>query len=170
MLSTRPARVRHTVSRAFVSIASLVASLSLGNGCSEFTPVETPPNIFARCRNEDTDPATPVSFQRDILQGIFMVQREAAPGCSCHNPADPLPVGFQMSGLDLSSHASALRGGTNTAATAVIPGRPCDSALYLKVTPAPPLGARMPRNGPPFLSDAQIRLIHDWIAEGARAN
>lgn len=170
MLSHRPERVRRIVPRAFLSMTSLVALVSLGNGCSEFTPVETPPNIFARCRNEDTDPATPVSFERDILQGIFMVQRENAPGCSCHNPNDPLPVGFQMSGLDLSSHAAALRGGSNTGANAIIAGRPCDSILYLKVTPSPPLGARMPRNGPPFLSDAQIRLVHDWISEGARAN
>jgi hypothetical protein len=150
---------------------ALCAAFSAGlRGCAEFSPERTPPNLTARCVDEDTDRATAVSFRRDILEGIFMVRREVAPGCSCHDPNDNLPVGWQMSGLDLSSHSAALRGGTNTASTAVIPGRPCDSVLFLKVTPTPPLGARMPRNGPPFLSDAQIRLIHDWISEGARDN
>lgn len=163
-----PARRAHAF--ALPALVALVCSLSLANGCSEFSPVETPPNLTARCRDEDTNPRVAVSFQRDILQGIFLVRRETAPGCSCHNPADDLPVGFQMSGLDLSSFATALRGGTNTPNTAVIAGQPCRSALFLKVTESPPFGARMPRNGPPFLTDAQIRLIHDWIAEGARDN
>ncbi len=152
------------------TLFALLCALSLGNGCSEFSPVETPPNLSARCRDEDTDPLTPVSFERDILQGIFRVNRQTAPGCSCHDPNDALPVGFQMSGLDLTSHSSTLRGGTNTGANAVIPGQPCSSVLYLKVTESPPIGARMPRNGPPFLSATQIKLIHDWISEGARAN
>lgn len=155
---------------ALAALAALVSALSLGNGCSEFVPVETPPNLNARCRDDDSDPRAAVSFQRDILQGIFLVQRQMAPGCSCHNPTDSMPIGVQMSGLDLSSFAAARRGGSNTSANAIVPGRPCGSMLYLKVTEAPPFGGRMPRNGPPFLSDAQIRLIHDWIAEGANDN
>ncbi len=155
---------------ALPAFVALVGSLSLANGCSEFSPVETRPNLSARCRDEDTDPRVPVSFQRDILQGIFLVRRETAPGCSCHNPADDLPVGFQMSGLSLASHAATVAGGTITGSSAVVAGQPCRSAVYLKVTESPPFGARMPRSGPPFLTDVQIRLIHDWIAEGARDN
>ena len=51
----------------------------------------------------------------------------------------------------------------------VIPGRPEDSRLFLKVNcDAPPTGgARMPLNQPP-LSLLQQELIHDWIAQGAR--
>lgn len=152
------------------ALVALLSALSLVTSCSEFSPVETPPNLNARCREEDSDPSTPVSFRRDILEGIFLVDRARAPGCSCHNPADPMPLGFQMTGLDLSSRAAALRGGSGTASSIIVPGRPCASVLFLKVTSTPPLGARMPRNGPPYLSDAQIRLIHDWIAEGALDN
>jgi hypothetical protein len=36
-----------------------------------------------------------------------------------------------------------------------------------KISAAPPFGARMPLDGPPFLSASQIQVISDWIAEGA---
>lgn len=165
-----PRAARSAGARALVAIVRIGVLLSLANGCSEFSPVQTPPNLAARCNDRDSNPAVEISFRRDILEGIFLVDRAAAPGCSCHNPTDALPVGFQMSGLDLSSFATTRRGGMNTAATIVVPGQPCASVLFLKVTQSPPLGARMPRNGPPFLSEAQINLIHDWISEGARDN
>jgi hypothetical protein len=31
-------------------------------------------------------------------------------------------------------------------------------------------GLRMPRNGPPFLTDAQVKMIRDWITAGALNN
>jgi len=49
----------------------------------------------------------------------------------------------------------------------VVPGRPSDSQLFLKVNCAmPPFGTRMPDGGEP-LSILQQELIHDWIAQGA---
>jgi hypothetical protein len=49
----------------------------------------------------------------------------------------------------------------------VEPGRPGDSYLYMKVNGDPRItGDRMPQ-GLPQLSDAQIRLIRDWIRRGA---
>ncbi len=52
----------------------------------------------------------------------------------------------------------------------VKPGDPDNSYLYRKITGAPGItGARMPFGGP-FLSDAQIQLIHDWILAGAPNN
>lgn len=52
----------------------------------------------------------------------------------------------------------------------VAPGQPDASYLVVKLVPFDPrrVGARMPRNGPPFLTDAQVRAIRDWIAAGAR--
>jgi hypothetical protein len=35
---------------------------------------------------------------------------------------------------------------------------------------APPFGARMPLNGPPFLDERDRQLLADWIAEGADDN
>lgn len=51
----------------------------------------------------------------------------------------------------------------------VAPGRPEDSYLIVKIAAMDPrrVGARMPRNGPPFLTNAQIGALRKWIAEGA---
>jgi hypothetical protein len=48
----------------------------------------------------------------------------------------------------------------------VAPGDPANSYLYRKVTGAGITGDRMPQGGP-FLTDAQIKLIRDWIRRGA---
>ncbi len=53
------------------------------------------------------------------------------------------------------------------ACTIVVDGMPCASILYQKTGPSPPFGARMPRSAS-ALSDADRKLIHDWIAEGAQ--
>jgi len=48
----------------------------------------------------------------------------------------------------------------------VAPGDPANSYLYRKITGAGITGDRMPQGGP-YLSDAQIKLIRDWIRRGA---
>lgn len=52
----------------------------------------------------------------------------------------------------------------------VAPGSPENSYLVVKLAPtdARRVGSRMPRNGPPFVSDAQLRAIKAWIRTGAR--
>jgi hypothetical protein len=53
----------------------------------------------------------------------------------------------------------------------VIPGDPENSYLIKKLKgSAGIVGLRMPRNGPPFLTDGQITVIERWIQEGARNN
>lgn len=48
----------------------------------------------------------------------------------------------------------------------VAPGDPASSYLYRKITGSGITGERMPLQQPP-LSDAQIKLIRDWIRRGA---
>jgi hypothetical protein len=48
----------------------------------------------------------------------------------------------------------------------VLPGDPANSYLYRKITGAGITGDRMPQGGP-FLNDAQIKLVRDWIRRGA---
>lgn len=125
------------------------------------------PAFAERCVNEDSDPAQSVSYTDDILPLFF---RDAA-GCTpCHDPSQSGALGVQLGGLDLSTYQSLLRGGFNSTGSIVLPGRPCDSVLYLKVSPGPPFGSRMPFNGPPFLTAPELRTVHDWIAEGAKEN
>jgi hypothetical protein len=53
----------------------------------------------------------------------------------------------------------------------VIAGNPSGSYLVQKLEGAPDIvGLRMPRNGPPFLTDAQVALIRQWIQNGAPNN
>lgn len=49
----------------------------------------------------------------------------------------------------------------------VNPGNPDQSYLVQKIQGNAAVGARMPANGPPFLSQAQIDLVRAWISAGA---
>jgi hypothetical protein len=48
----------------------------------------------------------------------------------------------------------------------VAPNDPTNSYLYRKITGAGITGDRMPQGGP-FLTDAQTKLVRDWIRRGA---
>jgi hypothetical protein len=48
----------------------------------------------------------------------------------------------------------------------VKPGDPANSYLYRKITGSGITGDRMPAGGP-FLTDAQTKLVRDWIRRGA---
>jgi hypothetical protein len=115
------------------------------------------------CSNADSDAAASVSFAADILGGVFK-----RGGCTkCHTGDG---MGIQQSGLSLASYASLRTGGGRSGANIVIDFKPCTSILAEKINTAPPFGRRMPYNGPPYLSAADITLVQDWIAEGARDN
>jgi hypothetical protein len=53
----------------------------------------------------------------------------------------------------------------------VIAGNPGGSYLVQKLEGAADIvGLRMPRNGPPYLTDAQVAMIRQWIQNGALNN
>lgn len=54
----------------------------------------------------------------------------------------------------------------NSSLNRVTPGDPANSYLYRKITGSGITGDRMPQGGP-FLTDAQISLVRDWIRRGA---
>jgi hypothetical protein len=115
------------------------------------------------CANVDSDPAATVSFASDVRDGVFH-----RGGCTnCHTGDG---MGVQQSGLDLSSYATLRTGGGRSGARIVVDFMPCQSILAQKIQTAPPFGRRMPYNGPPYLAAADIQLVADWIAEGARDN
>ena len=61
--------------------------------------------------------------------------------------------------------------GAKAGAVRVIPGNPSGSYLIQKLEGASDIvGLRMPRNGPPYLTDAQVALIRQWIQNGAPNN
>lgn len=132
--------------------------------CDGLLP-EVGPAQLERCSNSDSDPATSHSYEADLRP---IIERQSA-GCGegCHHPGGGNPVGVALGGLDLSSYASLRLGGGQTGSSIIVSGQPCESLLLKKLGPTPPFGARMPLNGPPFLSAAELQDLNDWIAEGA---
>lgn len=49
----------------------------------------------------------------------------------------------------------------------VVPGKPDESYLYLKLLQNPPAGAQMPNNAD-SLSDEKLALVRGWVAAGAK--
>lgn len=107
----------------------------------------------------DGNPMTSVSFAREIRPLLA----KSPGGCGCH-------ASNSTGGFNLGSYESLRRGGTIGGTQIIVPGKPCESVFYTKLGLAPPFGARMPYNGPPFYSAAELALVRDWIAEGAANN
>lgn len=137
----------------------LLAGL-LSASCLQALAPDVGPQVPMTTCDDDLDPAQAVSFQ-GAISPIFVRACN-----SCHVPG---AEGFSLSRLDLSTYTSLRAGGTRSVGTIVVDGQPCASVLWQKVSPAPPFGVRMPKDDPP-LTDAEIALIHDWIAEGALDN
>jgi len=146
---------------AALSAALLAATAT---GCLDRYEPDVGPPLGPLCRDIDSDPGFDVSFGLDIRP---LFGRDDARCLDCHTPGGTSPLGLRVSGLNLSSYTSLIRGGVDSGDAIVLPERPCASILYQKVSEAPPYGGRMPLDGPPFFDDRDLQLIADWIAEGA---
>lgn len=108
----------------------------------------------------DSDEDATVSFSKDI-RPLF---NRSPGGCTgCHGQS-------ATSGFSIGSYDTLRRGGQTSGTRIIVPGKPCESILVQKLGYAPPFGARMPYNGPPFMNSAELTLFRDWIAEGALNN
>ena len=133
-----------------------IAGAAITAGCGSSSPT-TP----------STTPTAGPTFSQQIQVQIL------TPACvSCHTDEGRTPSG----GLNLKSGTAYanLVGVASTGkpgAVRVIAGNPSGSYLIQKLEGAPDIvGLRMPRNGPPYLTDAQIALIRQWIQNGAPNN
>jgi len=106
----------------------------------------TPPPAAAE---EKTAPANEVSFARDVLP----ILQKLAP--DCHTPED-------MAGnYALNSYEAVMAPGTDSVPN-VIPGEPEKSLLYIYLQKGHPFGKKP--------DTAQLRIIRDWIFQGAKNN
>jgi hypothetical protein len=118
---------------------------------------------------EPTDPGAGAGEPIDPTATFTRVQNEIfTPTCAalgCHDS-----LGRQQ-GLILSpGRAYAMTVGVasteSPSLVRVAASDPANSYLYRKITGAGITGNRMPQGGP-YLSDAQIKLVRDWIRRGA---
>ena len=155
-------------------------------GCSEMAaapiqgggdPIEAPDaaappdaSTASDATDEGTDAGGGVSLARD-LQPIF---DGACATIGCHTGTRP------KAGLNLTAgaaHASLVgRGssqcGTETPRMRVVPGAAAQSYLVSKLLGVTMCAEtdRMPADGPPYLSDAEVASITRWIDQGAHDN
>jgi hypothetical protein len=118
---------------------------------------------------EPTDPGVGAGDPIDPTATFTRVQNEIfTPTCAqlgCHDP-----LGRQEGMILSSGRAYAMIVGVPSVETPslqrITPSDPSNSYLYRKITGAGITGDRMPQNGP-YLSDAQAKLVRDWIRRGA---
>ncbi len=155
----RPPAARQTA----LALALLLPTLG-ASACGDLAP-EVGPLHEIPCVDADSDPERSLAYDADLRLPLFA---RSPGGClACHDPGAASPLGVTVGGLDLSTYAGLRRGGATAGADVVVPGQPCTSALVRKLGPAPPFGSRMPLNGPPFFSPAEMQRVTDWVAEGA---
>jgi hypothetical protein len=110
--------------------------------------------VPARAQQQSSSSAkATIQFDRDIRPIL------AGHCLECHGPSKP------KAGLNLTDRDSALAK-SKSGALAIVPGRPDESELILRVTSTDP-EARMPPREKEPLQPAEIDKLRRWIAEGA---
>jgi len=110
------------------------------------------------------------SIQHDIFESTDSSGR--TPCMNCHtnvgrNPSGGLNLAHDVAYDQLVNVVSPRLAG----AVRVVPGDVNKSYLLEKLEGSPGIvGARMPQNGPPYLTDGQISIIRRWIELGAQRN
>lgn len=134
---------------------------ALCGGCLSDLEPEVGPVIAGQCKNEDSDPETEVSFADEILPMLQM-------RCGCHDPKSGGSA-IDTTAFSIGNHREIMRGGNKSGEKIVIAKDACSSVLVQKCSEAPPFGTRMPISGP-YYSSSEMKLLRDWILEGAHDN
>ena len=134
----------------------LIALLSLAPGCVE-SGLDVP--------IPESDPGVEPSSFAEIQTMIF----EPMCALSCHR-SGAAPKGLSLQANTAHKHLVNVAAAEAPGLMRVAPGLPDQSYLVIKVASSDPRrkGARMPRNGPPWVSRAQIRALRRWITAGAK--
>lgn len=126
--------------------------------------------VAGACGGSDGNPASPSPQPGTSTPTFSTISSQIlVPRCTgCHGGGAP------SAGLNLEANAAYaalvnVASSQKSGAVRVIPGNPDGSYLVQKLRgDAGIVGLRMPRNGPPYLSDDQVNLIRQWIQAGAR--
>jgi hypothetical protein len=121
-----------------------------------------------------SSPMTPTPPPVNTAPTLMQIQTQIFdPICTtCHTDVGRSPsAGLNLKVGSAFAQLVGVASSNNPGAIRVIPGDANGSYLVQKLEGAAGIvGLRMPRNGPPFLTDAQIKVIRDWITAGAPNN
>lgn len=155
-------RAPRLAARLLVATCALAAGCA-GDGLGLDDNGDVPTGPVASDGGTSGDGGHLVNF-RDIQSTIF------SPICAsrCHAGATA-PKGLQLDAANAWNLIVGVKSVEVPALSRVDPGHPENSYLIVKLAPIDVRrdGERMPRNGPPYLSTAQITMIRRWIQEGA---
>ena len=139
--------IRYAARRALLLLSCALALAALP-ACKDASVDPPPPS-----GGGTTPPPGEISFLHQVLPIL------TDHGCTgCHGGT---------SGLSVGTVSALMIGGDH--GPAITPGDADASLLVKKLSTAPPFGSRMPLGGP-YLNDATIGVIRQWIAEGAKNN
>ncbi len=114
--------------------------------------------------NDEPDPEAVPKTYDEIHSMIF------GPLCAqqCHR-GGAAPKGLSLEPLRAVKNLVNVESVELPAMMRIAPGQPEQSYLIVKLVPADPrrVGSRMPRTGPPYVSNRQIRAVKRWISAGA---
>ena len=140
--------LRHTIVAALI-LTAIAAGMAQGRS-----------EITVSHRREEA-----VSFTKDIAP---IIGRRCLP---CHAEDN-----FNPSELSLDSYQTLMEGGKH--GTPIVPWKARESIIVQKTSTKPPFGDRMPLNprkkieegAAKWLTDAELRILAEWINQGARKN
>jgi hypothetical protein len=120
--------------------------------------------------NGKVDPGG-VSFKNDI-RPLMNRPGKGDPtgrGCkSCHYRTETSHLGIDFGGLDLTTLGSLRLGGGSSGRRIVVAGKPAESVIIQVLKGQYPYASRMPKNGMPYWSDAEVGIVETWISQGAK--
>ena len=148
--------------RQFIRIVILVAAAAGLAACDESLSTLAGPS-------PNLEP-TFASVQREIFETTDAAGRTSCVTCHTNvgrNPAGTLNLVHDLAYDQIVNVSSTQRPGTPR----VVPFNPDASYMIQKLEGAPSiLQLRMPRNGPPYLTQGQILIVRRWIEIGAPRN
>lgn len=111
------------------------------------------------------------SIQQNIFQTTDSAGRAACTNCHTTQGGRTPPAGMDLGSPTTHSQIVNVPSRFKPGAVRVVPGDPENSYLIHKIEGRPGImGLRMPRSGPPYLTDGQIQIIKRWITIGAPNN
>jgi hypothetical protein len=139
------------LSCAGASVSLLLALAACGGGGEDAPPPQ---------------PSSPTTLQPTLVSIQDNVFTPSCAKSSCHTGPTPqaglrLDAGFSWGNLVNVASSQ------NMLLTRLVPGDPGGSLLIHKLEGTATVGGPMPADGPPFLQQATIDVISQWIQEGA---